>query len=77
MEYISDTSFICNKWVIFIQHSEKVNLYKSLEKVCRMFPLQLRMKLVLLMAVVLLVIVRDGEQALMSCPESKYSKQMV
>lgn len=42
-----------------------------------MFTLQLRMKLALLMAVVLLVSVRNGEQAIMSCPKSKYSKQMI
>ena len=42
-----------------------------------MFTLQLTMKLALLMAVVLLVNVRNGEQAIMSCPESKYSKQMI
>jgi len=36
------------------------------------------MKLALLIAVALLVSVRIGEQAvIMSCPESKYSKQMI
>ena len=34
------------------------------------------MKLALLMAVVLLVSVRNGKQATMSCPRSKFSKQM-
>jgi len=35
------------------------------------------MKLALLMAVALLVSVHNGGQAIMSCPESKYSKQMI